>query len=123
MRINLVRMLFLLATLSCIGMFASPSSAQTILLWDYTQGTSPAETFELERSVDNGVTWAVLQGTTVLSVYPIPATARTVTDLSATATGRYCYRLFAANAVYGRSEASNRACFPPPAAPLRLRKG
>lgn len=100
-----------------------PAHAQVALLWEYTQGTTLAETFELERSVDHGVTWMVLQGATVLSVFPIPATARTVTDLSATITGRYCYRLFAANAVYGRSAASNRACFPPPAAPLNLRRG
>ena len=123
MRTNGIRVFCLLGVLACMGFLASPVSAQTILLWDYTQGTTPAETFELERSVDNGATWGVLQGTAVLSVYPIPATARTVTDLSATATGRYCYRLFAANTVYGRSAASNRACFPPPAAPVNLRKG
>ena len=123
MRINNTCALFLIGVLLSMAMLASPAGAQTILLWDYTQGTTPAEAFELERSVDNGATWSVLQGTAVLSVYPIPATARTVTDLSATATGRYCYRLFAASTVYGRSAASNRACFPPPAAPVNLRKG
>ena len=124
MMTNLARALFsLLGALLCIGMLVSPVSAQAVLLWDYTQGTTLAETFELERSVDHGATWTVLQGSAVLSVFPIPATARTVTDLSASATGRYCYRLFAANAVYGRSAASNRVCFPPPAAPLNLRKG
>ena len=124
MRTSLMCVLFsLLGALLCIVLFASPVSAQVVLLWDYTQGTTLAETFELERSVDHGATWTVLQGSTVLSVFPIPATARTVTDVSAVSTGRYCYRLFAANAIYGRSAASNRACFPSPAAPLNLRRG
>ena len=118
-----MRILSMVAMLCFTAVLAiQPAQAQVALLWDYTQGTTPAEAFELERSLDNGATWTVLQGAAVLSVFPIPATARTVTDLSAVSTGRYCYRLFAANTVYGRSAASNRACFPPPGAPLNLRK-
>ena len=124
MKSNVVRALWIVAMLCLAAVLTVPlAHAQVALLWEYTQGTTPAETFELERSVDHGATWALLQGSTVLSVFPIPAAARTVTDFSAVSTGRYCYRLFAANAVYGRSAASNRACFPPPATPLDLRKG
>jgi hypothetical protein len=90
------------------GFFAITSAdpGQVQLGWDYTQGSTPATGFVVQRQEACTGAWTDRPG------MPLPVATLSYTDTGLSAANTYCWRVLAVDAAGTRSETSNTAQWP-----------